>query len=492
MDVALLCETWLRVETKNAISIPRYSFESLERKGGGVGILIEEHRKYRRVDVSSCELSTFETIAIELKCDKQNILLASCYRSPNSSATQFVNEFVTLMELLLEHKCNIIIGMDHNMDLLKCAEHKHTQQFFETILDKGLIPCITRPTRVTHSMAMLIDNIFCSVRMYNDSENKIVTDDISDNFPCLSVFRSILPTKMDPSVQFSRKLSEKNVKLIKERLSTSDWNKIISAEKKDPFGLLHDHIMTILDEVAPEKPKKLLSKKLHEPWITKRILRSITKQNKIYQDTIMTNGKRVTMQSVNKYKSYPTTLQKIKRQAKLEHYQNQYVMKCGNTKKLWQLINSIIKKMPNKHDIIEQLSIDNLCIVDSNQIAKELDQHFATIGRKYARRIPNSDHEESFFLNKIKKNQKTIFLYPTNKSEIRRLIKNLPNKTSSGFDDISYILLKRILPEVIDPLKIVFNHSLECGYFPDIMKKSHVVLIHKGGSSVKNPLKDNV
>ena len=62
-----------------------------------------------------------------------------------------------------------------------------------------------------------------------------------------------------------------------------------------------------------------------------------------------------------------------------------------------------------------------------------------------------------------------MFLYPTNKSEIRRLIKELPNKTSSGFDDISNMLLKRIISEVIEPLEYVFNHSLEYGYFPDLM-----------------------
>ena len=202
---------------------------------------------------------------------------------------------------------------------------KLTHQFFETILNKGLVPCITKPTRVTHSTAMLIDNILCSARMHKDSENKIVTDDISDHFPCMSVFRSVMATKMDPNVHFSRKLNKKNIKLIKEKLSSSDWNKIINADKQDPFGLFHNHIMTILDEIAPEKPKRKVSKKVHEPWITKGIQRSITKQKKLYQDTLMINGKMVTIQSVNKYKTYRTTLQNIKRRSKLEHYQKQCV-----------------------------------------------------------------------------------------------------------------------------------------------------------------------
>ena len=40
----------------------------------------------------------------------------------------------------------VIIGMDHNLDLLKSSTHKHTQQFIDEMTDKNLLPMITRPT----------------------------------------------------------------------------------------------------------------------------------------------------------------------------------------------------------------------------------------------------------------------------------------------------------------------------------------------------------
>ena len=40
----------------------------------------------------------------------------------------------------------LILGMDHNMDLIKSSEHKPTQQFLDGLLDKDIYPTITRPT----------------------------------------------------------------------------------------------------------------------------------------------------------------------------------------------------------------------------------------------------------------------------------------------------------------------------------------------------------
>ena len=53
----------------------------------------------------------------------------------------------------------MIIGLDHNMDFLKSHVHVPTNDFIEEILTTGLLPTISRPTRITKSTATLIDNI---------------------------------------------------------------------------------------------------------------------------------------------------------------------------------------------------------------------------------------------------------------------------------------------------------------------------------------------
>ena len=56
----------------------------------------------------------------------------------------------------------IIIGLDHNLDFLKADKHHATNDFIQSNLDFGLIPTVTRPTRITNTSATLIDNIIVS------------------------------------------------------------------------------------------------------------------------------------------------------------------------------------------------------------------------------------------------------------------------------------------------------------------------------------------
>ena len=56
----------------------------------------------------------------------------------------------------------------------------------------------------------------------------------------------------------------------------------------------------------------------------------------------------------------------------------------------------------------------------------------------------------------------------------------LPSKTSFGYDKISNIMLKSIIPAISTPLSIVFNQSISTGKFPQKMKQAEVVLLYKG------------
>ena len=68
---------------------------------------------------------------------------------------------------------------------------------------------------------------------------------------------------------------------------------------------------------------------------------------------------------------------------------------------------------------------------------------------------------------------------PTNRSEIVSLIHKLPNKTSTGYDDISNVMLKELHTSIVDPLTLIFNKSLAEGCFPDMMELADVVPLYK-------------
>ena len=105
-----------------------------------------------------------------------------------------------------------VIGIDHNMDLLKCSENHKTQKFLDCNLENKMMPCITKPTRITHSSATLIDNIFCDMELHNLCYSNIVINDISNHLPGLTVFENILPTIGLEKSTRKRKLTEKTLK----------------------------------------------------------------------------------------------------------------------------------------------------------------------------------------------------------------------------------------------------------------------------------------
>ena len=79
----------------------------------------------------------------------------------------------------------------------------------------------------------------------------------------------------------------------------------------------------------------------------------------------------------------------------------------------------------------------------------------------------------------------SIFLSPVTYQELDRLIDRLPNKVSSGYDNISNILLKNIKPWIVNPLVGIFNSSLTTGMFPKLMKTAIVIPLHKGQSALE-------
>ena len=79
----------------------------------------------------------------------------------------------------------------------------------------------------------------------------------------------------------------------------------------------------------------------------------------------------------------------------------------------------------------------------------------------------------------------SIFLSPTTPVEITQLISNLPNKTSSGYDQLNNKLLKEIKSELAIPLCIILNHSLNSGCFPTKMKYAEVVPLYKSKSKLE-------
>ena len=77
-----------------------------------------------------------------------------------------------------------------------------------------------------------------------------------------------------------------------------------------------------------------------------------------------------------------------------------------------------------------------------------------------------------------------MFLQPTNKSEIEKIIKSLDSNKSSDIYGMSPKLLKILSPAISETLSNIFNESFALGVLPDHMKLAMITPIFKGGSKL--------
>ena len=389
VHVIILSETWLTEMNKMLIKMPGYKLLSRERdtkKGGGVGFLIDENLIFREIhDVANCN-NSMEQITIEIKGNNDNIIMTSIYRPPNTAPKKFIAEYKTLTEKLKQKNKNIVIGMDHNLDFLKHHIHSCTNDFLQFNLDNELIPCINIPTRITKSSATLIDNIMISMHLHNKSNSNILLSDISDHLPSLCKLENFNYSTSPPKYIFSRAITEQKLRTINEVLDSHDWNNILaSLDVNENFSTWHSMVLKCINEIAPEKKKRLSTKHIKfNPWITKGLKKSMTRKNKLYKGWI---HDKTNENKLNKYKEFKNMLQKLTCMSKVNYYNDKCYEYKNDSKKLWNLINQINGKLSDKSTIINQITVDNLLITNKKKMANKFAEFFSSVGPSFAKKI---------------------------------------------------------------------------------------------------------
>ena len=252
-DIIIICEMWLKRNDPDP-KILDYKFigrHRSNRKGGGVGFLIKNTLKARTSDLT-LNTDSAESLFLEVKGNQDNLLVGSIYCPPNTNVGDFIDSYQVLGEKLHKFK-NVLIGLDHNLDLLKTSTHSLMQQFLEATLDAHLIPVITKPTRVTHSSATLIDNILIKSDHCETHRGNVIITNISDHYPSMVTLDSLNLAIVETQEIKCRKIKENEIKKIKEILNKEEWNKLQMQDVNHSFNHFHDTLLATINSVAPEK-----------------------------------------------------------------------------------------------------------------------------------------------------------------------------------------------------------------------------------------------
>ena len=127
-----------------------------------------------------------------------------------------------------------------------------------------------------------------------------------------------------------------------------------------------------------------------------------------------------------------------------KYYQDKSIEYKDNTKKLWELMNDIIKKTKHSGRIIPYITIDRIKVYNRKTIANEFGKFYTNLGGNLVSNIKGSTMKPDHYLTQIPRTLNSLVLAETSATEIQKIIDGPPNKTSSGHNSISNVLLKEL------------------------------------------------
>ena len=269
---------------------------------------------------------------MEIKTHNRSLIVSSLYRPLNCSEKEFLKNYKRwLNKFSVDERRRLIIGIDHNLDLIKSDKHQPTKEFIEVNLENELIPTITKPTRITRSTATLIDNIIIGMNYQSIYTSMILLTDISDHCPTMLELPNIDIYKTEPNKIQTRKLNPIKIKKINDKLQETNWENLFDdLNTEDSYNVYQATLNNILDEITPVKEHTINQNKvLKGQWMTPGLMKYTMKQRSLYKKTLKNSSSEIDHE---KYKQYKNCLKQLLRRTKQEYYKEKCVEFKRNTR----------------------------------------------------------------------------------------------------------------------------------------------------------------
>ena len=338
----------------------------LNRTGGGVALYVPRCFEFIvRGDLNYMN-TDIESLFIEISIPQnKNIVVGVIYRPPNSNLNEFLSNLTNIINNpLLANKDSFIMG-DFNIDLLKHANSHLSQEFLDIFLSASFLPLISKPTRVANHSATLIDNIFCNTLPLPDSA--IILSDITDHYPITTHFSITPPITKTHPLPKRRRATQENLASLSASLENADWSSVYNSNN---VNLSFDNFLNVFNEHLDIHIPRLKDNRVNYknsprlPWISKSLLRSINRKNRLYYRFKM----KKTETSKEKYTSYKNTLTKMIRIEKRKYYTRQLESYKHDIKNTWKVLKQAMN-ISKKKSTISKIRFENQVVESPCDIA---------------------------------------------------------------------------------------------------------------------------
>ena len=472
--IVALQETW-----QSTRDFEGYQNEYIVRptkRGGGVGLLIQEGKTYSLKHKSISK--NVEIIAVTVH--KHTFI---CVYLPPSGSPKHAFEEIQL--LIKKGETTTILG-DFNINLGEDSfnepESSPTEIFHDFCRFNTLQPMIWRPTRITKHSATTIDNILTNYE--GQVTTGILTGQIADHLQPLIIFNkgkshADEKRKAPKFVEF-RQMKEENIKKLRKELEKVNWNDLLLLTCPDKkTNMFNDILQAKMNETCPIKRVKF-NKKIHavNECMTQGLLVSRNTRQRLFDKWIKTKDNDI----LAHHSRYNTIYNKLIRLSKSLLHKAKFEEKYKNAREMWQYTNDILNRKTKKGEKPTiTLKVNGKTTEDTSEIAEHFNSFFTAIGQELVDKFEDKQNSfQKFMPAPVPVDQEMRFL-EIDTSDYHNIISSMKAKRSTGFDEVSNKLIKEIQVEIREPIMDIINMSLCTGVVPRAWKTAKIIPLHKSG-----------
>ncbi|KAL0868298.1 hypothetical protein ABMA27_007827 [Loxostege sticticalis] len=430
-------------------------FSRNAQKRGGSMILVQKHFDFKILNVCK-ELSlsnSFECCGIEIP--QYKLIIVNIYRTPDSNVNLFLTKLQELLHQLNKNKFKhkIVLTGDWNIDILKI--NNTTKDLTDILKNFNLKMHINVPTRKKACLDQMASNIY----RVKSNINVLGLSD-HETAQTLSFKLNILTKEFTiEKIDYSKENIAKFISCISALSFIEVFN---NDNANEAFNELHSLIELFSKLCFPKIFVKSRNKFKYQTWLSKGIKRACRKKRDLYIQYTRSKEKQRTLNKYT-YKKYNKILKKcIHKAQKLENQKfiNNASNKCKAT---WHIINDNLNNDAT-NNTIDVINNNDVLYSDPNVICELFNNYFIDMTNSKDNQLNSNQSINIPFC------KNSIFLIPTNDTEISSIIMSLKNSNAVGYDGISTHIIKICAKYLSQPLAYVINLSMQQGYFPDDLK----------------------
>lgn len=460
-DILSLNEHWILNDDIFGVSLINYNLISHFSRTVAIhgGVAIYALKKYH------CHaLNQISKLSVEIHCELcavefYDLIIMTVYRSPNGDLNIFLEKLSHALDVLIRKNKDLVVTGDFNVHFNTDENNVHL--VLNTFNSFRLTPLNSEKTRKNNCLDNIFVNIdlsMCKVRVINTR----LSDHLGIKLDCKKA------TVKGNNIRINYKpITDAGLTVLHNNLSNVCWDfvkepNICVCDKFEHFlGIL----MQAIEVSFPEKSKVInTNSSFRINWFTDELKQ---KRNTLhllqdcYDSTPTENLRSIIKQHKNDYHNDLITAKKLAHDNFISNSNNP---QCA----MWKIINN------NKKSKNSEINIP----------PNDLNTYFTSVASNIVSKLPPCQLNHNDFLNNLNSDitvEKFHFSEVTY-NEVADIISRLKRTNSKDPYNINMKILITIKYIILVPLTNLINACIRNNSFPDVLKISKVIPIHKKGS----------